>query len=445
MDKFASDRGFLRGLQPKLRTSQSGLSRNYSTFDYATSLEGVNTPHLGHAYSSCAFVDEGEEDHGHGIVDTMEYRTSVLTTWELLTISYEIVWTSSTLWIMMFQLGMVSFFTFAITVLVVPNPSAMKVSKFTDVSKFLTIAVGLLLGLLLSMTMKRWHNAVAGFMSLLDSVRNMQMHLVSLGVPKEKALLGLRYCYASAYLLYGQLLADFSDEKRKDLDLMWEKLLQKVAYLDGSFKTKMLTEREVDILAKTRDPPGMIWIWVTAYIGRLSQDGWIPPMQSPTFSRIMDVCDSAHGGIRTVRAAISIEDPLIYTHMLATLTHINNILCALSFGLVAGIACGTWMMRYFSHFYRGVKELQDDAPATDLSVMRDWQSMAVSFLYSFVCPLVYQALLIVAMQLAQPFNHSVVRPPMDRLLHDLEADLCYGRDMTKHIKFKEARFKELPV
>merc|ERR1719316_1847571 len=138
----------------------------------------------------------------------------------------------------------------------------MKVSKFTEVSKFLTIAVGLLLGLLLSMTMNRWHTAVSGFMSLLDAIRNMQMHFVSLGVPQEKALLGLRYCYASAYLLYGQLLADFSDEKRKDEDLMWEKLLQKVAYLDGSFKTKMLTEREVDILAKTRDPPGLIWIWV---------------------------------------------------------------------------------------------------------------------------------------------------------------------------------------
>merc|ERR1719472_361029 len=108
----------------------------------------------------------------------------------------------------------------------------------------------------------------------------------------------------------------------------------------------MLEEWEIEALKNTRDPPGIVWMWVAALIGRLAQDGWIPPMPTPTYGRIMNLCQSAHGGIRQVRAAISVQAPLTYTHMLATLVHINNLLNALTFGIVSGLSIGTSLMRY---------------------------------------------------------------------------------------------------
>merc|ERR1719379_321617 len=119
-----------------------------------------------------------------------------------------------------------------------------------------------------------------------------------------------------------------------------------------------MEEHEEKVLRMTRDPPGMMWMWIAALIGRLAQDGWIPPMASPTYGRIMNLCQAAHGGIRQVRAAISIQAPLTYTHMLATLVHINNILCSLTFGIVSGVALGTWLsMHYEKQYYNSVKEL----------------------------------------------------------------------------------------
>merc|ERR1719454_2229764 len=92
-----------------------------------------------------------------------------------------------------------------ITILVVPDPARLKVGKFTDVSKFLNVVVGLLLGFFMSSSMNRWHTCVNGFLELLDAIRNLQMQFVALGVPEEDSILCLRYSFASAWLLYGQL------------------------------------------------------------------------------------------------------------------------------------------------------------------------------------------------------------------------------------------------
>merc|ERR1719247_2320372 len=115
--------------------------------------------------------------------------------------------------------------------------------------------------------------------------------------------------------------------------------------IDSTESTMLLTSGEADDLKSTRDPPGMMWIWVAALMGRLAQDGFIPPMASPTYGRIMNLAQNAHGGIRSVRASISVQAPLTYTHMLATLVHTNNLLNAVTFGIVSGLAMGTAAMQ----------------------------------------------------------------------------------------------------
>merc|ERR1719446_2022887 len=117
-------------------------------------------------------------------------------------------------------------------------------------------------------------------------------------------------------------------------------MISKIARIDPSNQTTLLSKREADVLRQTRDPPGMMWMWVAALIGRLAQDGWIPGMATPTYGRIMSLCQLAHGGMRQVKASISVQAPLTYTNMLATLVHINNLLNAITFGIVSGLACG---------------------------------------------------------------------------------------------------------
>merc|ERR1719440_1725415 len=109
---------------------------------------------------------------------------------------------------MMGRLGLVSIVVACITILLVDNPERMQIAKFTSVSKFLNVVVGLLLGFFLSSSMNRWYTCVNGFLELLDAIRNLQMQFVALGVPETESILCLRYAFVSAWLLYGQLLVE---------------------------------------------------------------------------------------------------------------------------------------------------------------------------------------------------------------------------------------------
>merc|ERR1719281_1522910 len=103
------------------------------------------------------------------------------------------VWRSLKLWQMMGQLAAIAIVIAVITVMIVPNPSVLKVGKFTDVSKFLNVVVGLLLGFFLSSSMGRWFTCVDGFLQLLDAIRNLQLQFIGLGVPNVELGLCMRY------------------------------------------------------------------------------------------------------------------------------------------------------------------------------------------------------------------------------------------------------------
>jgi len=306
----------------------------------------------------------------------------------------------------------------------------------------LNVIVGLLLGFYLSSSMNRWYTCVNGFLSLLDSIRNLQMQFTALGVPEPQTILCLRYGLSSAWLLYGQLLVETKrgDAEKTARENMWQAMREKKANIDKSGKTMMLEGWEIDALKKTRDPPGIMWMWVAALIGRLAQDGWIPPMPSPTYGRVMSLCQEAFSGIREVRAAISVQSPFPYTQALATLVQVNNLLNAVTFGVVSGLAISTSLAYHGVHLpgHEIVKVNLDES-------MKDLQSSFVTFAYCSLGPLLYQALLLISMQLAQPFNHDEAWIPMDRLAEQLEVDMCDGRDLTNNMAFEKPAFKPQPT
>eukprot|EP00747_Dinoflagellata_sp_TGD_P096117 gnl/TRDRNA2_/TRDRNA2_166732_c1_seq2.p2 gnl/TRDRNA2_/TRDRNA2_166732_c1~~gnl/TRDRNA2_/TRDRNA2_166732_c1_seq2.p2 ORF type:complete len:239 (-),score=48.88 gnl/TRDRNA2_/TRDRNA2_166732_c1_seq2:98-718(-) len=163
----------------------------------------------------------------------------------------------------------------------------------------------------------------------------------------------------------------------------------------------------------------------------MAADGDIPPMQSPTYGRIMNLLQSAHASIRVVKSSMNLQAPFVYTHMLATLVIINNILNALAFGLLAGVTVGTIVQA------KGIPESPiPGAPeppkdpfkdkATEGQMSRDIQNLVIGFMFMVVGPCLYQALLQVAILIAQPFNNEDAMIPVMRLLNDLERDLRDG-------------------
>jgi len=390
----------------------------------------------------CGNAVENESLKKQGIDDTMSYSTERLASWKAFGITYTAIWVSKDLWIMMLHLCCVAVLVSLCTLLLVPNPEAQKVSKFTDVSKFLNVVVGLLLGFFLSSSMNRWYGCVNGFLELLDAIRNLQMQFTALGVPEHEAFLCLRWAFASAWLLYGQLLVEGKQvaNHSSDHELMWKLMGEKKAPCDTTGQAKLLTESEIDFLSTTRDPPGIVFMWIAALIGRLAQDGWIPPMASPTYGRIMNLCQNGHAGIRQVRASISVQAPLNYSHMLATLVHLNNLLNAVTLGIVAGLSFGTVLSAHNVHIYPSARSANTMMRESE----QDLQNLMVTVFYCTLGPVLYQALLTISMHLAQPFYAEDSRMPLHRLLHQLEVDMCNGKDAAKHLPFPRPAFKQPP-
>ena len=153
----------------------------------------------------------------------------------------------------------------------------------------------------------------------------------------------------------------------------------------------------------------LLWTWVASLIGRMAQNGEIPPMPSPTYGRILNIVQRAYGSIRDVRALHLIKAPFIYVHTLAILVHVNNILNAVGFGLVLGIAL--------------LQVVGKETVYTRSSWANVCCSLFMQFCFSMVAPLLYLALLEVSVCVAQPFTYQDAKIPAFKFLKGLEEDL----------------------
>jgi len=381
-----------------------------------------------------------------GVLDAVVYSTVPLTTWQVFRSNSRTVWLKPELWAMMARLCLVALVICILTLIVVPNPAVFKTAKFTAVSKFLNVVVGLLLGFFLSSSMLRWHSSVNGFLDLMDALRNLHVQFLALGVREEDLITVLRYGYGSAWLLYESLVCD-TDHITKgssDREGMWERISQKNARIDPTGQTKILNEREIEVLKTVHDPSHILWTWIGVLLGGLAQDGWIPPMNSPTYGRIMNICQNAHAAIREVKLSITVQAPLTYCHSLALLVHINNLLMATTMGIVSGLAVGTALLARDVHIHKLL--FGRDVPEHDASLResdQDWQNLAITGIYCFFGPVLYQGLLMIAMYLAQPFQ-SDGEVPIKKFLYEVEVDLCDSRESVKTMGFKMPFFKEKP-
>merc|ERR1719424_509283 len=385
-------------------------------------------------------------DWDEGVHDAMTYSTLTLTTWQVFWSNSRTVWLKPELWGMMVRLTLVALVTCILTLVIVPNPAVFKTAKFTAISKFLNVVVGMLLGFFLSSSMLRWHSSVNGFLDLLDALKNLHVQFLALGVREEDLITVLRYGYGSAWLLYESLKCetDHVTKGSSDPDGMWKRISEKHARIDPKGELKVPNEREIAVLKTVRDPTHILWTWVGVLLGGLAQDGWIPPMNSPTYGRIMNICQNAHAAIREVKLSITVQAPLTYCHSLALLVHINNLMMATTMGIVSGLAVGTALLARDVHIHKLL--FGRDVPEHDASLResdQDWQNLAITGIYCFFGPVLYQGLLMIAMYLAQPFQ-SDGEVPIKKFLYEVEVDLCDSRESVKMMGFKMPFFKEKP-
>jgi len=379
--------------------------------------------------------------------DSMSYDARKLVTFEVCKDFTGTVWAKRSLWNMMGMLITVAIVTSVAVAFCVSDPSKIDVGKFQKISGFLKVIVGLLLGFFLSSSVARWYTCTNGFLELFDAIRGMQMQLSALGVPKERVHLCLRYCILSANCLNNSLLAGALRPKARAAFLKekWQKMLttdknSSVAWSQPDASLAKVYEEELKILNGLEDPSQTLWVWVTSLLSRMSADGEIPPMPTPTYGRIIQIAETAYNGIREVRASVSVQPPYVHVQMMAMLVNINNLICALSFGMTMGVTVAAYIARMKS------------GKATDAEdTAQDLQDLLITFIISTVGPFLYQALLEVAVCIAQPFadagkdTKSPGRIPTDKLLYQLEKDLRDAEKMTENLPWWDQPYFKQPA
>lgn len=370
------------------------------------------------------------------VQDSMTYHAEDLSSWSSLWHMTYTVWNRQSLWLVSLNLLLVSLSVALLVLFTTRDPAMLKVSKFTEITNFLRVFVGLLLGFFMSASVNRWWSCAQAFQHLTSSVRNLHTYLNSLGVPEEQTTMCLRYGCVSAWLLHLQLHVEALPSKEQEARFHqgWEEM-KSCQGRDEVFGS--LLPEEVEALQSASDPPGTLWMWIGSLVGRLAQDGLIPPMASPTFGKIMGVTVEGFNAIRDVRASISMQAPFIYVQMLSSLVHINNIVNAVSFGLTSGASLGTLLVHYDVHVFTS-----HHTDASEKEATADMQTLLVSFFFSCFGPFVYQALLEVSIAIAQPFSNKDAVVPTHRILNELEKDLHDSMRLAKLVSWSQPCFQE---
>jgi len=339
-----------------------------------------------------------EKDNFEDEWDSTRYDITGITTWRAFVMIKGCAWDNAALWRCMALNTSVSFLVAVVTHFL---PSAWLVSadKFEKLGTFLNVFVGLLLGFFLSSSMTRWYACVNAFLTLLDAVRSMQMQMIALGVSPEHTETLSRFGILSAWLLHFSL--DIKDPNDPDVTAHMIERLETV-------RPWLMEAHEKPMLLRQKESYALLWTWVASLIGRMSQDGEIPPMATPTYGRILNIVQQAYGSIRDVRALHLIKTPFIYIHTLAILVHVNNILNAIAFGLVCGITVLTILGR---------------GPAGDGHLANLITSFFMQFCFSMLAPMLYLALLDVSVCVAQPFTYQDAKIPAARFIVGVEEDL----------------------
>lgn len=369
------------------------------------------------------------------VTDATTYDAEYLLLWHSMKPRAYSVFNRKSLWFSAAKLGMLSLVISVFCAFLIPDPAAVDVEVFEKVRKFLGVFVGLLLGFFMSASVARWWKCAESFLDLFSSIKVLQIDMNALGVPKADMIEILRYGVVSTWLLSLELYDKaLPEEKQKAASKQTWKNIKNGVDMDDTFGR--LTPEELQIMRNTNDPPANLWVWIGLYLGRLSDEGIIPPMGSPIYTRFLNSSQRSFDCIRDIRSCVTLQAPFVYVHMLAYLVHVNNLANAISFGIVCGASAGTMLS------YAGLNPLYPHSTATRHEAVADAQSCLVSFVFSCFGPFVYQSLLECSMAISQPFGNEDAVVPTRRFIKALEKDLHDGFMLAEAVAWKQPRFKK---
>lgn len=369
---------------------------------------------------------EENETKAH-VVDPMTYNNMWLKSWMVFYNLKNTIWHNSDLWSMMAKLLILSLAVGVLCYFCMTNSANLDTSKFDDITTFINIFVSLMLSFFLSESVSRWSSCVDGYLKLFNSIRNLSLQFHALGIDRDMHHLALRYGVLSTFFLHNELKRKSLpvEQQQPNWNKMWENIRKNSPALAAKNSKKYVTEKEQAILEGVQDCAGQMWLWVGTLVGHMAKSGEVPGMATPTYGRILSLCQDAQEGVRQVRTSIFVKLPFVYVHTLATLVHVTNILFAISLGCTLGSASGG-IVRYAKSVWYG-----EAVPA--YLPIQQVQSIVIETLKCALGPLLYQAFFELGCSISAPFSHPDGAIPVSKMIHALERDLLDSEKLADNL------------
>lgn len=354
------------------------------------------------------------------LVDNMTYTMARMKSWKTLWSVHRTVWESAYLWKIVSSLYLLAFITAFLAYNLLSDPGLLDTEKFSNITTVMTVFVSLTLSFFLSSAVSRWGRTVDGFEQIFNSIRMLSLQLHALGAESEPMNKCLRYALLSAYFLVSDLItSQAGPQKRKD------GMKEMIRALENSpdMYAHLTTTERINLEKHPGDRPYQMWLWIATLLGRMAKDKIIPGMQTPTYGRIMNLAQQCQEGLRTVRAAVLVQMPYRYVHVLAFLVHVECILLSISLGLSLGVSYHG-LRQYADHYYLVHSTNTTVVPAHEITPLTTQiQTLIVEGIKGVFAPLLYQAFLDIGVTISSPFTSPEAAIPVQRLLEELGRDL----------------------
>lgn len=350
---------------------------------------------------------------------SLSYDPHLLATWRTFLMFRGTVFFDPSIWWMVAKLIMVSLVSGCLLFLCVPHPEKLNTKTFHDAVGFIKVFIAFMLGLFLNSCLARYYSILGAVTDLILAVKKVVWTLNSCGVSEETRGRVQKLMVLSCYLLEGEVSKQWEQDPVA-IRHAWEE----TCYVATSKEVlspgqKRVLETKVQYNARSL----AVWSWVGTLLRQLKGPGISPPM----LARIASECSEAIEQMKKIKTFATLQLPFMYTHMLAFLVQINNILLAVACGFSSAVRIGDGL-HAGNHLLHDRDSAKQDVGAVYASV----QGLVVEVLIVIIEPMLYQAFLIIASTLADPFTHDQYGLPMLEYIEELSAQLNEMNTFAAH-------------
>jgi hypothetical protein len=284
------------------------------------------------------------------------------------------------------------------------NPESFSTETISSVIRSINLAMTFLLGLFVNNSVIRWWGIVKDLEDLLGSGEKLILMLIHFAADKRMREDALRRVLLAIEMLRYNKVVEYLTG---DPDLNWSKKF------DAMIKAGEMTKEERDVLEFTQSEERGIVGWALCQQSIRAIDDTQPRASVHVYKVIQE----GIGATQALGTAATVQFPFLYTHLLAYMVHLVNILTSLCAGVTIGIVVAR----------ARVAQAQVTAKQPGAPQQVDGSAIFKEILFLFIQVFLYQAFLGIGAALSYPVvprgHGAMYRLPFEEMIGSLKVKL----------------------